>query len=738
MPTQPVSRTSPLEPSPAPVPAPAPRALTPPTAVDSRAPAALRAQVPENPRALPSAPGASPAPSLTPVELDGLVHLDGATGLPLLPPLPGYWDEVVPEAPKDAAELTSAYHRLALAIAGRPEGNQFAKLDLGLKAKLLGQLEATAAGRGLAAQAKALPADEALRLRASLSCVLHELVAALAPDTSPAARRLLRRGLELLAAQAEAEAHAGLRTHRQHELQRLHAAIPDDLRAGTAPALRARADAEAAPLRRLRLSDSDGDGRADLIDRLFDVGLTTLAKAEAHGLEPQALTPEADGIAAPHLVAIAAWLDDRLPGPKGERDTRIVAAGHFKGDHEAPPVRFVAQTAPGAAPMLAMSVNTAYAHVSPEALRAAAAFELSRHLTTADPGFVHFADPRAGRAHGVLAAAQATAESPAKEAAVWASLLRAYGLPAIPLAEARRHDEPAELLAALRREAPEAHAALGRAPADLDRPRGAVARSFLPEPLLATQTPVLHGKSVGSYYCAHVFYQSQLLAAAPRSSIVRNDEDEPLVGFLHVPGDAYSNQTRPFYVPAERFAELRQVVGAALRGYLTTAAEMSQDGPLRLVLAGFGEWTDAPSNPAGELVKHRENIDAAMQHAFAGELETPAGSARALGAGEVLTYRVRLQGVSRVVEILTQELPVTDAALDPKSPSSLAAAMQAHAPHVVLAMGYTGREYRAEWRASDEGFDAAGFRHDYDFAKTRTLPDNFSLARALRRRPSSP
>ncbi|MEQ8273077.1 MAG: hypothetical protein RMA76_10840 [Deltaproteobacteria bacterium] len=212
----------------------------------------------------------------------------------------------------------------------------------------------------------------------------------------------------------------------------------------------------------------------------------------------------------------------------------------------------------------------------------------------------------------------------------------------------------------------------------------------------------------GDFYCEHVFHVAQREALASSSSVMRNGQGERLVGFIHIPQDSQATQA-PDPTPtdaeqAARHAQTRQVVGAGIAGYFDEARTQT-DGPVRIMLSGFGTFGSFTNNPSGDFVSHRANIDAAMEEAFGANLvgRPPANA----DMNQPLTYRVRQQdGTEREVQIRAVRLSVDDAALDPARAGSIPHTMRDFAPHAVISMGLrpgSQTHYDVENHADDGG-----------------------------------
>ncbi len=270
-----------------------------------------------------------------------------------------------------------------------------------------------------------------------------------------------------------------------------------------------------------------------------------------------------------------------------------------------------------------------------------------------------------------------------------------------------------------------------------------VQQGGLPTTLLATPTAnVTHGDDPGDFYCEHMFFSAQMTASAPESSVQTNAQGEKLVGFLHVPSDAWMRQdTTTGYTQEQRHGGTRQVIGAALRGYADQIAAQGTEGPIRMMLTGYDQFMSVRNNPTGDFVSHRENLDASMQAAFGDRLITSEGTAVPLDpppATDTNTYRYSIRnedGSIRDILLTATRFPVDDTAINPQSPTSIQQSIAHHAPHAVISMGVAGSgSYKAEHRADSGGLlrtDDGAQQHSESATDTLRLRDNFSLARAI-------
>jgi pyrrolidone-carboxylate peptidase len=254
---------------------------------------------------------------------------------------------------------------------------------------------------------------------------------------------------------------------------------------------------------------------------------------------------------------------------------------------------------------------------------------------------------------------------------------------------------------------------------------------------------VVHSEDAGDFYCEHLFFSAQS-AAETSTSVLVNAQGEKCVGFLHVPWDPHTSVTPDpagaSYDQAERHAQTREVIGAALRGFIQAAFDDGQEDA-RVLLTGYGPFSSARDNPTGDFVMHLENVDAAMQKAFGAELSSPLG--RRLPADpsdppDVARLRYEFSGVGqgapRSVEIRVQKFPVTDVAIDGLSDGCVQKAVESFEPHAVISMGvHSGSEYRAEFNADDGALAATadGLAHRYGLAPRTEHGENYALARAI-------
>lgn len=264
----------------------------------------------------------------------------------------------------------------------------------------------------------------------------------------------------------------------------------------------------------------------------------------------------------------------------------------------------------------------------------------------------------------------------------------------------------------------------------------------LPSTLLATPTArVIHGDDPGDFYCEHMFFGAQMAASAPESSIQTNAQGEKLVGFLHVPSDAWTQQASSAgYTQEQRHVGTRQVIGAALRGYADQIAAQQTDGSIRMMLTGYDQFMSVRNNPTGDFVSHRENLDASMRAAFGDRLLTPQGSPVSIEpppSTDTHFYRYTIRGedgTPREIELTASRFPVDDTTINPQSSTSIQRSISRYAPHAVISMGVAGSgSYKAEHRADSGGLlrtsDSA--QHSESATDTLRLRDNFSLARAI-------
>lgn len=243
----------------------------------------------------------------------------------------------------------------------------------------------------------------------------------------------------------------------------------------------------------------------------------------------------------------------------------------------------------------------------------------------------------------------------------------------------------------------------------------------------------------GDFYCEHVYFVAQEQALASSSSVLSNSDGHRLVGFIHLPEDAQAERA-PSASPsaadlAARHGDTRRVVGAGIAGYFNEAARQTE-GPVRIMVTGFGPFGSITDNPSGDFVAHRENIDAAMEQAFGSRLvgRPPAGA----DMNQPLSYRVRQDdGSIREVQIRALRLPVSDAALDPTRAGSIPSEMASFRPHGVISMGVRPgldrHHFDVEGRADDGGLNRSGGTYRDETGRSRSSEghNNTSLRRAI-------
>lgn len=257
---------------------------------------------------------------------------------------------------------------------------------------------------------------------------------------------------------------------------------------------------------------------------------------------------------------------------------------------------------------------------------------------------------------------------------------------------------------------------------------------------LSRGVDVVQGTDPGDFYCEHAFFTSTREARSHGSSILQNRLGEVLTGFLHSPADDFTYDAEKAPVQAERHADRREVVGAAIRGLFEEARPQLPDGSsFRLLLTGYGQWGPVVNNPTGDFVAHTENVDAAMAHAFGDALVDVTGKTMersADGERSLLAYRVVDANTGRTATILVDaaRLPVSDDAIN-GGERSLQSLIRQGRPHAVMSMGVAGGStaYQAEFHADDGGLVERDGKILHDDAKqpTQAHPDNRSLGRAI-------
>jgi len=509
----------------------------------------------------------------------------------------------------------------------------------------------------------------------------------------------------------------------------------------------------AATMIRRRILDRDGDGRADVFDRLFDVNLQRVDDNLRRAFQPVEPEGEPHRLNSLYGVVAANWLNRGASGynaPMHDRNdnSRVSAAGFFNGAPGDPPIRFEEIQHEDGETGWALSINHRFGHMPEEVLRAVATFELNRFWCDTDPAYAFHDDPLRARVNGLMAVAWTLDHDlSSNDSRVWTELLKAYNLPAdidrydIARAAAKHAkswmDNDAgsraavdDYIAKLTKDEPKLLAKLKAADAGRWPSPASAARAGLPDQLyLSLGTRVINSPDPGGFYCSHLFY---LANKDPGPAIARNPEGEPLVGIFHI-----LRKPKPkAETPIERHPAEIDVLARAVRSYVRDAFRATGDSPARLLLTGFGVWGEVSYNPTADLATSRAKIDAIMAAAFGDRLRTPEGREKTpeVGKGVLLEYEIfdPVTRSTRTLSIRGASLPVNDDALNPDKPGSLPSLVANFAPHAILAMGVGNADRKAfhvESLADNDGL--AGYSHDEDAPITDTLPRNYSLARAI-------
>merc|ERR1711963_833256 len=160
---------------------------------------------------------------------------------------------------------------------------------------------------------------------------------------------------------------------------------------------------------------------------------------------------------------------------------------------------------------------------------------------------------------------------------------------------------------------------------------------------------------------------------------------------------------------------MQQVVGAALRGYVATiAASKGIQGPIKIMLNGYGAFGSVVDNPTAQFVSNSTNLDCAMRLA-SGTSMSERVLDRTISAGTTYRYLIAnpTTGGPREVWLHATAFSVDDSAIDGR-PGSVQDLMAQFQPHAMLSLGYHGMAacYMAEHYASsgELSASASGFK----------------------------
>lgn len=235
----------------------------------------------------------------------------------------------------------------------------------------------------------------------------------------------------------------------------------------------------------------------------------------------------------------------------------------------------------------------------------------------------------------------------------------------------------------------------------------------------------------GRFYCAHALFLAHLAVERGRAPLARDDEGEPLVGFLHVPPDERTlDDKRP--PSADRHRDTKRVVAAALAGWAPALARALPGDPLRVVVTGFGGFRDVVDNPTGDFVRSFADVRETLVLAFGDDLSSctleEEGRARAT---------ILVEGQPRTLALRLSNLPVDDRFLAYEGESSLLGLLENDVrAHAWLGLGVCrSRFYRVETLPHDGGLrnDVDGLRHEREREPGRFPRGSRSLVRALER-----
>lgn len=240
---------------------------------------------------------------------------------------------------------------------------------------------------------------------------------------------------------------------------------------------------------------------------------------------------------------------------------------------------------------------------------------------------------------------------------------------------------------------------------------------------------VRESDDAGRFYCAHALFSGHLAAERGLAPILSDDEEEPLVGFLHVPPD---QRTVDLEAPLEsdRHQDTAVVVAAALAGFAAPLLRREARDTVRVVVTGFGAFRDVKDNPTGAFVRSRAALERSLALAFGDVSSTVHEEDGALRA------RLCWDGAKRELVVVAVELPVDDRCLAFRGEGSLHALLEDEGAHAWLGLGVCRSPYfRAETLPHDGGLEltSEGARHDGVTAPSRYPRRSRALVRALER-----
>jgi hypothetical protein len=186
---------------------------------------------------------------------------------------------------------------------------------------------------------------------------------------------------------------------------------------------------------RRRLMDRDGDGRADIFDRLFDVDLTRVPESLDAAFTPHDPGAPLHKLQALPGVTTASWLNRGI-GAYNEAwhalnpRAAVICAGFFAAGPKDPPVRITQGPLIDGARTWQLWLNPSFAQMPEEALRAVAVLELMRWLCDNEPSYAFYKKPRESAVNALMAVSHTlTYDFADDDEIVWQKALAAYGMP---------------------------------------------------------------------------------------------------------------------------------------------------------------------------------------------------------------------------------------------------------------------------------------------------------------------
>ncbi len=262
-------------------------------------------------------------------------------------------------------------------------------------------------------------------------------------------------------------------------------------------------------------------------------------------------------------------------------------------------------------------------------------------------------------------------------------------------------------------------------------------------PAVTDKWTVLLEPDSGNNFCSKILSSAALKAEYdPQTSILRNTNNEPLCGFIHIPKDEYSEKplreknTEELLLRHESTIEL---LSAAIRGYVNESLRLKPELPnVKILLGGFSQFSNVSDNSTGEFAKTAILTEEALSKAFPDYKLISLESRLLDDTNKSIVSRIVLQEKLSDKQIscylMGREFDVNNTSID-DSKKSVQYAIDNLKPNAVILLGSSVLNYvDSKYKIYNVPSIISNFSSNTENSNNNNsliIPENYSLSRAI-------